>query len=155
VNINCVDKDLTLVAIWGDTHAFGDWKTTEEATCSENGTRVHTCIYCGYRAEEEIEAGHDIEKVEAQNPTCTENGHIEYYQCKYCNKLFSDQEGANEIAESTTILEKLDHHLVDVQAKDPTCGEGGWGAYKKCDRDGCYYTEDYNIIAATGENRWV
>ena len=155
VNNNSVDKDLTLVAIWGDTHTFGDWQTTEEATCSENGTRVHTCIYCGFRVEEEIEASHDIEKVEAQRPTCTENGHTEYYKCKNCDKLFSNQEGTNEITESTTILEKLGHNLVDVPEKTPTCNEPGWEAYKKCDREGCNYTEFYQIKEATGEHTWV
>lgn len=35
-------------------HSFGDWTVTTAPTCTETGSRKHTCSECGYTAEEEI-----------------------------------------------------------------------------------------------------
>lgn len=35
-------------------HSFGDWTVTTAPTCTEVGSRKHTCSECGYTAEEEI-----------------------------------------------------------------------------------------------------
>ena len=40
-------------------HTFGEWTVTTEATCTEKGSRKHTCTVCGYEGTEEIAAtGH-------------------------------------------------------------------------------------------------
>ena len=30
------------------SHTYGNWETTKEATCTETGTKKHTCTACGY-----------------------------------------------------------------------------------------------------------
>ena len=39
------DHTLNLLATWGteNSHSYGNWYTTQEATCSAPGTKTHTC----------------------------------------------------------------------------------------------------------------
>lgn len=46
---------------------------------------------------------HDLEKHEAVSPTCIQEGHEAYWTCGGCNKLFSDENGENEITEPVKI----------------------------------------------------
>ncbi|MBR2078784.1 MAG: hypothetical protein IJ962_01105, partial [Clostridia bacterium] len=46
----------------------------------------------------------------------------------------------------TEKIDALEHILVDVNKQDSTCKEAGYEAYKKCDREGCTYTEGYKAI---------
>ena len=40
-------------------HTYGDWMTTENATCTESGTRERSCAVCSYRQSETVAAtGH-------------------------------------------------------------------------------------------------
>lgn len=45
----------------------------------------------------EIVIKHILVYVERKEPTCYENGNIEYYVCKHCNYYFSDPEGTTRI----------------------------------------------------------
>ncbi|MBQ6864904.1 MAG: leucine-rich repeat protein [Clostridia bacterium] len=70
----------------------------------------------------EIKAKHDIVKVEAQAPTCTEIGWDAYEYCTACDY--------------TTYVEKeaLDHDIIIDEAVDPKCGETGLTAGQHCSR---------------------
>lgn len=46
---------------------------------------------------------HDLEKHESVSPTCIQEGHEAYWTCGGCNKLFSDENGENEITEPVKI----------------------------------------------------
>lgn len=49
---------------------------------------------------------HDLSiKEYYKEPTCTENGNIEYYQCSVCGRFFSDLSGDNEIIQDEWVLE--------------------------------------------------
>lgn len=52
---------------------------------------------------------HSMEKTDAINVTCTEDGNIEYYYCALCKKYFSDKEGSNEITLEETKVGALGH----------------------------------------------
>ena len=86
-----------------------------------------------------IPAQHALTKVEAKDPTCTENGNIEYYRCTRdgCGKLFSDADGKIETTLSAVTLPAWLHALTMVEAKDPTCTAGGNIEYYRCTRNGC------------------
>ena len=63
---------------------------------------------------------HDIESVEAKEPTCSEvgwNDHLACKDCEYSNRVEKD---------------KLGHKLENVPAKVPTCTEGGWDKHTEC-----------------------
>ena len=83
-----------------------------------------------------IQAGHSLEKIEAKNATCTEDGNIEYWTCSTCHKLYSDENGTAETTlEAVTI--QAGHSLVKTEAKEATCTEDGNLAYwtcSKCDK---------------------
>lgn len=59
--------------------------TTKDATCTESGTKKHTCT-CGYSYTETInKLGHDIVSHAAKAATCTTNGYAAYDTCSRCN----------------------------------------------------------------------
>ncbi len=81
----------------------------------------------------------------AVEPTCTEDGHILYYQCTFCYEYF-DEKG-NEItdinqtvANGGTLIPALGHSLVHYAAVEPTCTETGNIEYWYCSRCGEFFT---------------
>ncbi len=56
--------------------------------------------------------GHDITKVDAVPASCEADGNIEYYECGYCGKLFSDADGKNEITAADTVITAAGHRYL-------------------------------------------
>lgn len=56
--------------------------------------------------------GHDITKVDAVPASCEADGNIEYYECGYCGKLFSDADGKNEITAADTVIAAAGHRYL-------------------------------------------
>ena len=79
---------------------------------------------------------HKLTEVATVDPTCTESGHIRYWKCSVCKKLFSDAAGKNEIETKDTVLPALGHDLKHVAAKEPTDDEDGNIEYYVCKRCG-------------------
>ena len=122
----------------------------KDVTCTEDGNIEYwTCSKCDKlfldengTSETTLEAvtiqasGHSLEKIEAKNATCTEDGNIEYWTCSTCHKLYSDENGTAETTlEAVTI--QAGHSLVKTEAKEATCTEDGNLAYwtcSKCDK---------------------
>ena len=75
---------------------------------------------------------HSIKAVEAKDPTCTEDGNIEYYTCSVCNKLFADEEATTEITLDDTVITAKGHKLVKTDRKEATCTEDGNIEYYTC-----------------------
>ena len=75
---------------------------------------------------------HSIKAVEAKDPTCTEDGNIEYYTCSVCNKLFADEEATTEITLEDSIITAKGHKLVKTDRKEATCTEDGNIEYYTC-----------------------
>ena len=74
---------------------------------------------------------HSIKAVEAKDPTCTEDGNIEYYTCSVCNKLFADEEATTEITIEDTVI-PASHSLVKIDRNEATCTEDGNIEYYTC-----------------------
>ena len=74
---------------------------------------------------------HSIKAVEAKDPTCTEDGNIEYYTCSVCNKLFADEEATTEITLDDTVI-PASHSLVKIDRNEATCTEDGNIEYYSC-----------------------
>ena len=71
-----------------------------EATCTVDTTYYKSCEYCEAAGEETFtvpntKLGHNMTHHSATNSTCSEHGHIEYYECDRCDKFFTDSEGNN------------------------------------------------------------
>lgn len=154
---------------WG-THVWSDWKHDadkhwQECTvggCTEkNKEAAHqpdpgtpncvssaTCQVCGYEvAKSNPNIHNNIVKVEAKEPTCTENGNIEHYKCTDCGKLFSDAKGTTVITTEDVVIPAA-HKLTPVAEKPSTCRVNGTGAYNKCEVCGKMFDKDGKEITA-------
>ena len=73
-------------------HTFCDWKTTKEATCTENGERRTTCAICGYKKTEVTDKKeHSFGIWETtKDPTETEVGQMKK-KCKVCGETVTKE----------------------------------------------------------------
>ena len=119
----------------------------KEASCIEKGNiAYYQCSVCEklFSAEDNTEEidedsievdyqAHDLIHHDAVDATCTTSGNIEYWDCIYCKKYFTDAEGT---AESETTLAALiipnGHILQAVSGTAATCTTDGTKAYWKC-----------------------
>ena len=53
---------------------------------------------------------HDLQHFEAKDPTCVEDGNIEYWYCAGCGKYFADEAAGKEIAKEKTVLAATGEH---------------------------------------------
>ena len=106
----------------GHEHAWGDWKTVTEATCTTAGLQERTCE-CGEKETKQIPAiGHAEAVKSAVAPTCTETGLTEGKHCSVCNEVLAEQ----------TVVEALGHAEVVTPAVAPTCTGTGLTESKYC-----------------------
>ena len=145
------DHTLNLVATWGteNSHSYGNWYTTQEASCDAPGTKTHTCYICGTSGSEAIPAAHSIvpEPVPAYPATCTEEGTVAYYECSKCGKRFSDADGVYEL---TSIVEESNgHDLIYYPETAATCTEDGTVAYYECSKCGKRFSDAEGIYELT------
>ena len=82
------------------THAFGEWTTIREATCTEPGEQQRSCD-CGKVETQSIDALGHIEVVDAAvAPTCTETGLTEGTHCSICEQVLVVQETVDALGHS-------------------------------------------------------
>ncbi len=78
---------------------------------------------------------HSKIEVEAKAPTCTESGHIAYWLCESCGKLFADIALTIEIALKDTIIEASGHTSLQlINVKEASCSEHGYSGDYLCER---------------------
>ena len=129
------------------THAFGEWKTLKEATCTEDGIETRTCS-CGESEKETISAfGHTEETVPGTPATCTESGLTDGKKCTVCGEFTVNQE----------IIPALKHEFVCHTETDEN---GNIITVTVCQREGCgeslenpagLYDAENNLIASWDE----
>ena len=117
-----------------DAHDWGEWTVVQEATELKSGTETRICKnnskHTDSRDIPPLEHVHKLTKVSATEPTCTEDGNIEYWVCSDgenpCNKIFADADGTTEMSEADTIIMATGHDWDAGQVtKEPTCSEVG------------------------------
>ena len=135
-------------------HIYENWTKVDDSNhkgkcaCGKEKTEPHSggtatcqakakCEKCGEEYGDTL--GHDLKKTDKVEPTCTTPGTEAYWTCQRdnCGKLFSDDQGENEINAPVTI-KALGHDLIHHDAQAPTCTAIGWDAYQTCSR--CDYT---------------
>ncbi|MBO5598418.1 MAG: hypothetical protein J5943_07445 [Oribacterium sp.] len=74
---------------------------------------------------------HDIKKLDAKEPTCTETGYKEHYECTECGKWFEDRNGHAEITDKSSYTLKATGHKWDRGeiTKEATYDEPGIRTY--------------------------
>ena len=74
-------------------HAFGEWKTIRQASCTQVGLEARTCTACKKVESNPIEAsGHNIVILEAVEGSCTQDGYTEGKKCSSCGLVEKEQE---------------------------------------------------------------
>ncbi|MGN0546125.1 MAG: hypothetical protein ACI4I3_02240 [Acutalibacteraceae bacterium] len=134
----------------------------KEATCTEDGNiEYYICSVCDKLfADEEATTeitledtvitalGHSLDKVERNEPTCTEDGNIEHWKCSVCDKLFADEEATAEITIEDTVITASGHDY-DSVVTPPTCTEAGYTTHT-CANCGDSYVD--SEVPATGHS---
>ena len=95
-------------------HDWGEGTVTEEATCTEEGTRSYTCSRCQETKTESIAAlGHTEVIDPAQPPTCMSSGLTEGKHCSVCGEVLVAQQ----------VLAQVEHdfRVVPAMSVAPTC----------------------------------
>ena len=86
---------------------------------------------------------HNLAYVAGKPATCTEAGNQPYYMCTDCDKLFSDENGANEITQTDIAIAALGHDMQHHDAASATCTQPGNVEYWTCSREeGVYYADE-------------
>jgi len=119
-------------------HDMAQWETTQEATCTADGSKQSDCTRCDYFETEAIEAKGHTEVIDhAVAPTCTETGLTEGKHCSACEKVLVAQ----------SVVAVLGHEISNwVVTEAPACTETG-SQRRDCSR--CDYFEE-EVIQAKG-----
>lgn len=136
IHVKNIDKTTKESETWRNlpeyphtsTREFVGWFTTDTDEQVHNGDNIdpeHMSIYAKYV---DITLTHH----EAVNPTCTEDGNIEYWQCDNCNLLFADSQCSSQITQVT--ISALGHATLYVEEKPAECEEKGIKAHWDCSR---------------------
>lgn len=111
-----------------------EWEGIEKG----NGWDSDTQEYILHCKDISITFGHNLTLVAEKAPTCTEDGHEEYYTCEYCDRWFEDSDATEEISDKTSVvIEKTGHDMTYYEQKEATCSEKGNTPYyicKNCDK---------------------
>ncbi len=116
------------------------------------------CNICDYnRAHDHFPLIH----VERKEPTCTEDGNIDYYYCgdDGCDLISQDSLGTILLTEPQTILKATGHDMSYHAANAPTCTEAGNVEYYECSKCGLHFTNEAGneelsdiLLPAAGHN---
>lgn len=92
------------------------------------------------------DVGHIMVHYERVAPTCEQDGNIEYWYCKRCERSFQDEEGTTLIVGSIVLGKLHPQSLVKVEAVDATCTHEGNIEYWKCPVCGNWYRDGLGEI---------
>lgn len=142
-----------------------------EYTANEDNTKhIQTCTLCEYEKSEAHSGGtasciqkavceicgqeygefaaHSLTKTDAVLPTCSKEGNDEYWTCSVCGKMYSDENGTEELTE-IPVVPATPHTETEIPAVDPTCTAAGSAAGVECSVCGTVLTAP-EIIPALG-----
>ena len=84
----------------------GSYEEDIVITGTNNGKSVSTKVNVKFNVK------HNAIKVERKDPTCTEDGNIDYWYCEACKKYFQDEALTQEIKKEETIIKAKGHNAV-------------------------------------------
>lgn len=114
----------------------GSYEEDIVITGTNNGKSVSTTVNVKFNVK------HNAIKVERKDPTCTENGNIEYWYCEACRKYFQDEALTKELKQEETILPATEHNLTKVDEKKPTVDAAGNVEYWYCEVCNKYFSDE-------------
>ena len=125
-----------------------DRNLVDNATCQRKAVYRLVCSICGSLGRETFEYGeladHNLREEKGYDPRCEKEGLTHGKRCITPGCTYTEQKP----------IPALEHDMQDVAAKEPTCTENGWKAYKRCAHY-CGKTEGYEEIEKTGHSMTV
>ena len=134
VNFDNIDIPGLIVLISGKSLGNGDTFTVQNTTMKDNG-RKFVCVI--YNVSEKVfyvtdeatltvtpfsDCTHNtLKNVRGLEPTCTEAGHVAYYECATCGKLFLDSECHTQTNSKDIAIPAKGHQFDGIQCT--VCGE--------------------------------
>ena len=122
-----------------------DSNLVDKATCQRKAVYRLVCSICGSFGRETFEYGelapHNLREEKGYDPRCERDGLTHGRRCITPGCTYTEQKP----------IPAIGHDMEDVAAKEPTCTEIGWKAYKRCSHY-CGKIEGYEEIPATGHN---
>lgn len=122
-----------------------DNNLVDKATCQRKAVYRLVCSICGNLGRETFEYGeladHNLREEKGYDPWCERDGLTHGRRCINPGCTYTEQKP----------IPAIGHDMEDVAAKEPTCTEIGWKAYKRCSHY-CGKIEGYEEIPATGHN---
>ena len=122
-----------------------DSNLVDKATCQRKAVYRLVCSICGNLGRETFEYGeladHNLREEKGYDPWCERDGLTHGRRCINPGCTYTEQKP----------IPAIGHDMEDVAAKEPTCTEIGWKAYKRCSHY-CGKIEGYEEIPATGHN---
>ena len=127
----------------------------KDATCKEQGNIAYViCDLCGkmwrdMTLKDQLDvvntpidtSKHKLDKVDAKDPTCTEDGYEAYWKCSVCGQKFSDAEGKNKISAPTEI-KASGHKGYWMSGQEASCTKDGRKVVWHCDKCGKNFTDE-------------
>lgn len=124
------EDDLIIDALGHDMPE--EWETTEQATCTKEGTKTRTCTRCDYSESQTISMSqHSLAWQKEVPATCTIDGTLGHYKCSECSGTFSDVNGKDVL--ETVVIPAIGHVTSRVDAKEATCTDEGYEEHYKCE----------------------
>lgn len=117
--------------------------------CKTNPKGYNITLYPNYKP-----CVHEMEHFPANEPTCTEDGNIEYWYCAKCDKYYTDVDGKGRIAPVDTVIAAA-HTLNHFSAKAATKTEPGNIEYWQCKYCDKYFADEYGSDEITLEDTVV
>lgn len=86
----------------------------KEASCSEPGIKKFVCSHDETHTytEEIPQLNHEITFVNQEDATCMTTGVKEHYECSNCHKMYSDENGTNELTAQDVLIPLKEHEYV-------------------------------------------
>ena len=114
-------------------HTFGDWNTTKQATCKDEGELVRVCSKCSAEDKTTIaKTNIHTEVVDAAvSATCEDTGLTEGKHCSYCNQVIVEQ----------TVIGAFGHKFVTYVSDGNATTEADGTKTAHCENSGCDKTD--------------
>lgn len=144
-------------------HDWGEWTVVKEPTETEPGTEERVCKHDkAHKETRKIppkDHEHGLEHFDAKEPTCTEDGNIEYWVCTGgdhpCGLYYSDSEGKNQISADDTVIPATGHEMGKWKTVTPATETQEGLEKRTCKHEGCEYKEERTIPKTLHEHEPV
>lgn len=115
--------------VWGQTLSgndvqaypvLGGVKVYQNITYQDCAKDEAHTVYTYANEQKQESYDYTLQEVKAKEPKCTEAGNKAYYKCSVCGKLYTDQEGTNEVSANTVVVPAKGHSFTWIIDREAT-----------------------------------